>query len=114
MKKTILIHIGLLVFSRVISQGIDPHINLGEGVVTIIEYAFPPPPERPAAKKLEPQAILNYSGLQSFNYYIKKNRILLKNQDTGDKKTTTSTDTTKLGNGGKMMISLSARFTHPT
>lgn len=114
MKKILLIHVGLLVFTRVFSQGIDPHINLGEGVVTVVEYAFPPPPERPATEKLEPQPILNYSGFQSFTYYIKKNKILLKAQDTSDKETTSSSDTTKSGNGGKMMVSLSARYVHPT
>lgn len=114
MKKIILIQVLLLVFTRAFSQGIDPRINLGQGIVTIIEYAFPPPPKRPAMEKLEPQAILNYSGIQSFTYYVKKNKILLKAQDTGHKKTTSSSDTTKLGNGGKMTISLSARFVHPT
>lgn len=97
-----------------LTQGIDPQINLGEGVVTIVVYAFPPPPERPATEKLEPQAILNYPGWQSFTYYIKKNKILLKAQDTSDEETTSSGDTTKLGNGGKVMASLSVRYVHPT
>jgi hypothetical protein len=114
MKKILLIHVGLLVLTRVFSQSIDPHIDLGEGVVTIVEYAFPPPPERPATEKLAPQAILNYSGFQSFTYYIKKNKILLKAQDTSERETTSSSDTTKSGNGGKMMVSLSARYVHPT
>lgn len=113
-KKIISIQVGLLVLTRVFSQGFDPHINLGQGVVTIIEYAFPPPPERPAIEKLVPQAVLDYPGMQAFNYYIKKNKILLKAPDTGDKKTTSSSYTTNSGNGGKMTISLSARFVHPT
>jgi hypothetical protein len=113
-KKIPLILVGLLVFTTAFSQGNDPHINLGEGVVTIVRYAFPPPPERPPTEKLGAQAILKYPGVQSFSYYIKKNKTLLRAQDNNDSETTSFSDTTQFGNGGKTMATLSARYVHAT
>lgn len=114
MKKTLFICIGVLICIRTFSQGIDPHIDFGEGLVTIVEYGVPPPPERPVAEKLEPQAILNYSSNLSFAYYIKKNKVLLRAQDSGDQKITSSSNTTNLENGKTVAASLSVKFMHPT
>lgn len=113
MQKTLFIPVFLLFFAGAFSQGIDPHINLGEGVVTVLQYAFPPPPERPAREKIEPQAMVHSSSDLSYTYYIKKNKVLLSPQRDENAAKPLSGDTTTLDNGVGLATFLTAKYVHP-
>jgi len=113
MKKTLFISVSLFSFVVAFSQGIDPHINLGEGKVTVLQFMFPPAPERPATEKLAPRAIVNYISNVSYTYYIKKNKVLLKSQDGEAAADISSTDTTAIDNGLNLVSSTTVKYLHP-
>jgi len=104
----------LLSFKQAWPQSVDKHLNLGEGIVTVIEYGFPPPPARPAAENLEPRAILEFTSNISFTYYIKKTKVLLKAQDSAGQETGSSWKGIKSDNDKIDAGSLSIRFVHAT